>query len=429
MPTRKRGPELPQTHHRYLHPQIVPHIPGGSPVPPRNQIWHVTPKAAKSITKLQIRELPDGRFEIPRRHLNVLDATLDCEATQTYRDINAAMRSMGMHIPHQVRAETKRMHLLYNELRQYHGISNDHWNRMNSTQRAMLVRKIRTSIRHLAENPDLMRSELKQAAYDRLDRVADLFEQRNPTAAITTLGAASRDVLQRFNELLAQRVYLPRRERSIREMKTRREAAIFAGLRELAHEFGRAGRLSGSSAADQRRLNRTIANWQRYFEHPNRNKIGLFAGAANDLGKARALAGQGRYREMQEPLREANKKIALEISKTADLYGDLIAIVGQSRDADWKKQIMKNQAQLIAENIEFWTRRGFPEGFGDWPGRGAPVRPQTVSDFFLNWARVAEGIKRKDIARAFIRARTAYNNRQSESCSKIMENLAEKLAA
>ncbi len=414
---RKSGKKtvLPKPKRIYLRPISVPHQPGVL-VPGRGQLRRVPFQKERALGRLEIRELPDGSIEIPHFEFDSRRNELVKRGKSVFPTINDALRSMGWHIPQSVREETGRMHRLYNQLREFHGITAEHWNRMNESQRKLLMRKVTLALRHLSENPALLRSKTKIKARDRIVRATELLKKGNQMAALLSLSGAANDALQRFNELIGQRPFLSRRERSLREFKTGRERVVFVGLRQLVGEFGKIGRLSGMSNADRIHFFKTIDAWKRYFGAPQRAKIQNFRLASEQLANAISQAQNGRFSEAKDFLRQSTRLIALEISKTGDLYGDMIQLVGQSKDKAWTKQIMKQQAQLVAENLEYWTQQGFPKGFGD---RHA---------FFTEWAKVANSNGQKAIARRFIRARTAFNNQDIARCQNELEKIAEILS-
>ncbi|MDO8625103.1 MAG: hypothetical protein Q7R47_03395 [Candidatus Diapherotrites archaeon] len=406
--------------HRFLlRPQLVGHKPGQTVVPPRGKIWHPAPKREESLRYLDIHELPDGRVQIPRRHLS-LDAkelVPDGKGFVVFRDFNAALRAMGSHIPKGVREETRRMHKLYNGLRQFHAVSLESWKTMSTRRRSQLIQQVRGSAVLLAKDPDLLRAETKVKAFERLDRAADLLAEGNSQAGITTLRAAADDSLQRFNELLAQRVYIPRREKSLREVKHSREERIFVGLDALLGQFDRLNRLSKMSKGDTARFFRTMGDWQRYFGSKRWEKIALFGSAARELSKATVAARSGDMTVARERLRAASRCIVEEVSKTADLYPDRIRLIRLSSDAEWKSRVMANQARLLFENLSYWAEKGFPRGFGQ------------PSDFFSAWASFALSEGNKQAANAWMRARTGLALGNISAVERELEKLAQKSSA
>ncbi|GEM_PF-3606636 len=419
-PIRSKNPRaaLPHAAQTYIRPVLVPHTPGRL-IPGRGQLRRIPFQDPKSLQHLRITENPDGTVRVPRYEFNPDTRELERQGTgyAVFPDVNAALRAMGWHIPESVRAETKRMHRLYDALRGFHGITADHWNRLTPRQKNQLIEEIRKSIGFLAQNPELLRSKTKIKALDRISRASELLEQGNYPAALFSLSGAANDALQRFNELIGQRPFLSRRARSLERFKTRREEGIFTGLRAIVGEFGRIGRLSGLARAEQTRFFQTLSSWARYFGAPQRSKIPAFRNAAEHIKSASEFARAGRTARATEELRSASRLIALEISKTSDFYGDLITLVGQSKDAQWKKQILRQQAELVRDNLSYWSTSGFPEGFGD------------LHSFFDGWSRVAKDTGRTDIAQAFLRAKTDFNLGRISECEKKLGGIAKKLSA
>ncbi len=413
-PPRKR----PQKGPFQIRPQFVPHVPG-QVVAGRGTVWHPTPKRERTLSRLDIVELPDGRIQVPSRHLSLEQQALvpRGQGFQIFRDPNAAIRAMGQHIPQGVKNETRRMHKLFNELRGFHSLTLEQWNQLPLSKRTQLINRIDSSVRLLAKELDQMQSEVKIQALDRIDRAVELLVAGNSQAGITTLRAAAMDVLQRYNELLSQRAYLPRREKSLRQHKHEREGRIFTGLDALLGEFDKFSRFSKLTPGDRVRFNQVVGNWSRYFGSPRWKGIKLFSQAGAHLSKAHSLIKSNDAPNAREEVRAACRDIVEEVSKSADLYPDRIRLIRLSENRPWKMRVMGNQANLVAENISLWNSRGFPEGFGKVPA------------FFDAWAQAALAEHAKDIAGLWIKAKTAFSLGNIGGCKRTLERIVRVLPA
>jgi hypothetical protein len=339
-----------------------------------------SPKTIPWSDARNMKSIPRGVWVEPRVGGRKTAAQLGIKVTESgvkipgqkkpFKSLATAIRQQGHRI-NSVAASEKKLESLQSEISELHGKINDNWNSMSDAERGNALAEV-ANLRDRISPLDAGSASFSESMAKALSDLDEAVAEGNQPRLCAKLVQVHHDVTDRRGELRGQLANMPRWRGALTSEKRARDIEAFEhidtvhGMIKAAGEGDAAERLKVAEGA--RSLARRLAS---------ANAKNLKATARRRLEKAAELLEEGKVKEGRGKLREANRSIASHISNHSWLYTWRLGQIAKSKDAAgeqgrserFKKDIVKRQARLYSENLDYWLS----------PASHEPINPEIAA--------------------------------------------------
>jgi hypothetical protein len=275
-----------------------------------------------------------------------------------FKSLATAIRAQG-HKLSSIEEREQDLEKAQEVISELHGRIQDNWNQMSKSEQGKVISEVAT-LRNKLSPLESSAGSLSESMSKALSDLDEAVAEGNSSRLRAKLVQVHNDITDRRGELRGQLANIPRWRDALAAEKRARDIEAFEHI-DTVHNMIKSAR-EGDDAERLRVVEGAKSLGQRLTSANARN---LKATARRRLEKAAGLLESGNVTDGVEQLRAANQSIASHISNHSWLYSWRLDQIAKASDKDakskrtgradrFRKDIVKRQTRLYAQNLEYW---------------------------------------------------------------------------